>query len=73
MKFLILIVMISGNTRTTREWATFDSRLEAECHKTRLFDYNRKYSHTLRKHGYDIPKDWATYNERVIVKEKEAE
>ena len=65
MKFILIVMLLSGQQF---EWEAFDSKTEAECYKTRLFEWNRKNGDTLKRRGFDVPKTWAEYNKKVYVK-----
>lgn len=65
MKYILIVALLNGGTF---EWATFDNKVDAECHKTRLFEWNRKNGDTLKRRGFDVPKTWAEYDKKVFVK-----
>lgn len=67
MKFVLIVMLLSGQQY---EWETFNSEVEAECYKTRLFDWNRKNGDTLKRRGFDVPKTWAEYNKKVFITTK---
>lgn len=65
MKYILIVTLLNGGTF---EWATFDNKVDAECHKTRLYEWNKNSGYgLLRKRGFDIPKTWSAYNDKVKV------
>lgn len=66
--WILMVMTLSG---TPAQWGAFSDSTEAACHKTRLFEYNRKNPVAIRRHGWDIPKDWASYDKYVTVKRKD--
>lgn len=70
MKFILIVMLLSGQQF---EWGTFDSETEAECYKTRLFEWNRKNGDTLKRRGFDVPKTWAEYDKKVVVTARQVE
>lgn len=68
MKFILIVMLLSGQQF---EWGTFDSETEAECYKTRLFEWNRKNGDTLKRRGFDVPHNWAEYDKKVVVTAKQ--
>ena len=67
MKFILIVMLLTGQQY---EGETFNSEVEAECYKTRLFDWNRKNGDTLKRRGFDVPKTWAEYNKKVFITTK---
>ena len=66
IKYVLIVTLLNGNTY---QWGYFKTEVEAECHKTQLFDWNRKKGLSiLRKRGFDIPTNWDLYNKKVYVK-----
>ena len=70
MKYVIMVLMLNGSQK---EWGQFRTELEANVHKTRLFEWNRKNGDTLKRRGFDMPHNWAEYDKKVVVTAKQVE
>lgn len=65
IKYILIVTLLNGNTY---QWGCFNSQTEAECHKTLLFDWNRKKGGSLlKRRNFDIPTNWTEYNKKVYV------
>ena len=68
IKFVLVVSLLGGGTK---DFATFDSELEAQCYKTRLYEWNKNKGYgLLRNRGFDVPKTWAEYNKKVFITTK---